>query len=195
MSVKSLLTLAAALVIVSGCMSPQGDSAQEKRQAAHEMKNEALAELYKLEPHARGQISQAVGYAVFSNVGVYLILLSAGNGYGVVEDNETGAEHYMKMASGGLGIGLGVKDFRGVFVFTTRDALDQFVESGWDASAQADAAAKSEDKGDAWAGAVDIAPGIKLYQITKNGLALQATTIVGRRGLSWVRIARTLQGK
>jgi hypothetical protein len=68
-----------------------------------------------------------------------------------------------------------VKDFRGVFVFTSREALDRFVESGWDASAQADAAAKSEEKGDAWAGAVDIADGIKLYQITKNGLALQAT--------------------
>jgi lipid-binding SYLF domain-containing protein len=175
MSVKCWLSLAAILVILSGCMSPQGDTAQDKRQAAHRMKNEALAELYELEPHARGQISQAVGYGVFSNVGVYLILLSAGNGYGVVEDSETGAVQYMKMATGGLGLGLGVKDFRGVFVFTTRDALDQFVESGWDASAQADAAAKSEDKGDAWAGAVDIAPGIKLYQITKNGLALQAT--------------------
>ena len=163
------------MLLVFGCMSPEGNTAQDKRQSAHEMKNEALAELYELEPHAQGQISEAVGYAVFSNVGIYLILLSAGNGYGVVEDNETGSVHYMKMASGGLGLGLGVKDFRGVFVFTTREALDQFVESGWDASAQADAAAKSEDKGDAWAGAVDIAPGIKLYQITKNGLALQAT--------------------
>jgi len=81
----------------------------------------------------------------------------------------------MKMASGGLGIGLGVKDFRGIFVFTSRDALEQFVNSGWDASAQADAAAKAGDKGAAWAGAVDVAPGVKLYQITEHGLALQAT--------------------
>ena len=42
-------------------------------------------------------------------------------------------------------------------------------------AAQADAAAKSEDKGGAWAGAVDVAPGIKLYQLTKYDLALQAT--------------------
>ena len=35
--------------------------------------------------------------------------------------------------------------------------------------------AKSEDKGGAWAGAVDVAPGIKLYQLTQQGLALQAT--------------------
>ena len=160
--------------MLSGCMSPDGDTAADKRQAAHKMKNEALAELYELEPHAQGQIEQAQGYAVFSNVGIYFGL-AFGYGYGVVEDNESSAVHYMKMASGGLGPGLGVTDFRGVFVFTTREALDQFVESGWEASAQADAAAKSEEKGDAWAGAVDIAPGIKLYQITKNGLALQAT--------------------
>ncbi len=68
-----------------------------------------------------------------------------------------------------------MKDFRGVFVFTTEEALRNFVEDGWDASAQADAAAKSDDKGDAWAGAVDIAPGIRMYQLTEHGLALQAT--------------------
>ena len=34
---------------------------------------------------------------------------------------------------------------------------------------------KAEDKGGAFSGAIDIAPGIKLYQITENGLALQAT--------------------
>jgi lipid-binding SYLF domain-containing protein len=136
-------------------MSPDGDTAQDKRQAAQKMKSETLAELYELEPQAREQISNAVGYGVFSNVGIYLIVLSAGNGYGVVEDNRTGAVHHMKMATGGLGLGLGVKDFRGVFVFTSKEALDRFVESG--------------------AGAVDIADGIKLYQITKNGLALQAT--------------------
>ena len=81
----------------------------------------------------------------------------------------------MKMVSGGVGLGLGIKDFRGVFVFTERSAFDYFVTEGWDAGAQADAAAKAADKGDAWSGAVDVAPGIKLYQITENGLAIQAT--------------------
>ena len=63
----------------------------------------------------------------------------------------------------------------GVFVFTSKKYLDWFVNKGWDASAQADAAAKAAGKGDAWAGAVDVAPGIYLYQITEGGLALQAT--------------------
>jgi len=175
MKIKAWGPLLAIVVILAGCMSPEGDTVGERRQAAHKMKNQTLAELYRIQPFARQQIGKSAGYAVFSNIGIHLILVSAGNGYGVVTDNRTGATHYMKMATAGVGIGLGAKDFRGVFVFTSGEALRQFIESGWDASGQADAAAKSGDKGDAWAGAVDVAPGIKLYQITKNGLALQAT--------------------
>jgi lipid-binding SYLF domain-containing protein len=139
------------------------------------MRSETLAELYKVHPYAKTRIDQGVGYAVFSNVGINLFLLSTASGWGIVRDKKTGRDSYMKMYSAGLGPGLGVKDFRGVFVFISKSALDQFVEEGWDASAQADAVAKSEDKGDAWAGSVDVAPGIKLYQLTRQGLALQAT--------------------
>ena len=81
----------------------------------------------------------------------------------------------MKMYSAGIGIGLGVKDFRGIFIFTERGALDRFVEEGWQAGGQADAAAKAGEKGAALTGAIDVAPGIKLYQITEHGLALMAT--------------------
>ncbi len=174
-SLRGLAVVVLAVLIVGGCVSPRGASIEDKRQAVLQMRSETLAKLYQLEPYAKTRIGKAEGYAVFSNVGVNLILLSAASGYGVVEDKGTGKRTYMKMASGGLGIGLGVKDFRGIFVFTSRDALEQFVNSGWDASAQADAAAKSGDKGAAWAGAVDVAPGVKLYQITEHGLALQAT--------------------
>ncbi len=166
------------LILLGGlaaCTSPEGSTPQDKRNAVAKMRTDTLAKLYEVQPQARDQIGQAVGYGVFSNVGINLIFLSAGNGYGIVRNNQSGAETYMKMLSGGLGVGLGVKDFRGVFVFTEKDAMDQFVDSGWDASAQADAAAKAGEKGGAWAGAVDVAPGIKLYQITEAGLALQAT--------------------
>ena len=174
-SLRGLAVVVLAVLFVGGCVSPPGVSTQDKRQAVLQMRSETLAKLYELESYAKARIGKSVGYAVFSNVGVNLIFLSAASGYGVVEDKSTGKRTYMKMASGGLGIGLGVKDFRGIFVFTSRGALEQFVESGWDASAQVDAVAKAGEKGAAWAGAVDVAPGIKLYQITENGLALQAT--------------------
>lgn len=163
------------VLLLSACMSPQGDNAAAQRQDAQQMRSETLAKLYQVSPQAREQIAKAEGYAVFSNVGVNVIFLSAGSGWGITRDNRSGQDVYMKMVSGGVGLGLGVKDFRGVFVFTERGALDNFVEHGWDASGQADAAAKSGDKGGAFAGAIDVAPGIKLYQITEHGLALQAT--------------------
>ena len=163
------------ITLVTACMSPKGNTVAEKRQTVQSMRSETLAQLYEVHPYAKTQIDQAVGYGVFSNVGINLFLLSTASGWGIVRDKKTGQDTYMKMASAGIGLGLGVKDFRGVFIFTSESALKQFVEDGWDVSAQADAAAKAEDKGDAWAGAVDVAPGIKVYQLTQIGLALQAT--------------------
>ena len=141
------------------------------------MRDSVLEELYKLHPESKSKIKKAAGYAVFSNVGINLVLASFAGGHGVVvkqgmfKDSET----FMKMASAGLGFGMGVKDFRAVFVFSDADKLATFVDKGWDFSGQADAAAKSDDKGAALAGAHTVMPGVEVYQITKNGLALQAT--------------------
>jgi len=171
-SLKALAGLGLGL-LVAACAS--GSNVAEQRASVQQMRAETLAKLHKFEPAGHGQIRKAAGYAVFSNVGVNLVLLSAGGGHGVVRDNATGRDTYMNMASAGVGLGLGVKDFRGVFIFTDRKAMEWFVQRGWDGSAQADAAAKAGPKGGAWAGAVDVAPGIKLYQMTESGLALQAT--------------------
>jgi lipid-binding SYLF domain-containing protein len=81
----------------------------------------------------------------------------------------------MKMVSAGAGLGLGVKDYRVIFVFKTDKAFQEFLNSGWSGSAQADAAAKAGEKGSAESGAIEVAPDVWVYQITKNGLALQAT--------------------
>ena len=41
----------------------------------------------------------------------------------------------MKMISGGAGLGMGVKDFRVIFVFESdRKRSTQFLESGWSGS-------------------------------------------------------------
>ena len=174
-NVARLCVTVLAVIALTGCLQASGSTADEKRASVQQMRTETLGKLYALRPEARAQIRKAAGYGVFSNAGINVILFSAGSGWGIVKDNATGKDVYMKMLSGGIGLGLGVKDFRGVFVFTTREALTGFVEHGWDASAQADAAAKAGEQGAAYAGAIDVAPGIKLYQITESGLALQAT--------------------
>lgn len=170
-----LAALAVGIFLSGFCGPATAASPEEKRAEIRKMRSETLKKLYKVHPQAKGEIRKAAGYAVFSNVGINLIFLSAAGGSGVAHDNRTGKDVYMKMVSGGVGFGLGVKDFRGVFVFSSAKSLKQFIESGWVADAQADAAAKSGEKGGAVAGAITVAPGVDLYQITETGLALQAT--------------------
>ncbi|MEP5763346.1 MAG: YSC84-related protein [Halieaceae bacterium] len=151
------------------------DKNQDKRDKVQKMSTEVLARLYKEKPETKELVKNAKGYAVFSNIGVNVFFVSAGGGNGLVHDNKSGADTYMNMGTAGIGLGLGVKDFRAVFVFHSRKALDNFVEYGWDFSGQADAAAKSGDKGDAGSVAATVVNGVSIYQLTENGLALQAT--------------------
>ena len=148
---------------------------KEERQEILEMRKTTLNDLYKELPSAKEVVEDSIGYAVFNNVGINLLAVSTANGSGVAYNKKTGKNIFMKMFSAGVGIGLGVKDFRGIFVFFTQESLDNFVNMGWQAGAQADVAAKSGEKGEALAAAIDVAPGIILYQLTKTGLALQAT--------------------
>ncbi|MCM2679024.1 YSC84-related protein [Echinimonas agarilytica] len=151
------------------------ESPAEQRQNIKNMSLEVLQDLYKYDSASKANINKAYGYAVFSNVGINLLFLSTANGSGVAHANGSGKDTYMDMFSAGLGLGLGVKDFRGVFVFYTQEAFDNFVQSGWDFSGQADATAKSGKKGDSANTAMNVAPAVDFYQLTENGLALQAT--------------------
>lgn len=148
---------------------------EEKQQDILDMRDKVLATLYEDAPSARDRIASSAGYAVFSNVGINLLVVSTANGYGVAHDNKAGSDTYMKMYSAGIGVGYGVKDFRAVFVFETESAMKSFIDQGWQATAQTDAAAVSGDKGEAQNYEIQLAPGVKLYQITETGLALQAT--------------------
>ncbi len=60
------------MTLVTGCMSPKGDTAADKRQAAQSMRSETLAQLYKVHSYAKTQIDQAVGYGVFSSLALQL---------------------------------------------------------------------------------------------------------------------------
>lgn len=172
--VKIFLIVFCSVTLLTGFLG-KDQTPEEARKEILQMRTETLQDLYKELPGAKEVVENSIGYAVFSNIGINLLVVSTANGSGVAHDKESGSDIFMKMFSAGLGIGAGVKDFRGIFVFSEREAFDNFVDQGWQAAAQADMAAKSGDKGDALAAAIDVAPGIKLYQLTESGLALQAT--------------------
>lgn len=159
---------------VGGCATTGGNTPTEKRQSILAMKNEVLTDLFKLKPKVKSQISSSHGYAVFSNGNINIIFASFGGGYGVVKNNRTGKHTFMKMGEVGVGLGLGIKDFRAVFVFNNEESMNRFVEHGWVFGAQADAAAKANDRGGAVGGEATI-DNITIYQLTETGLALQVT--------------------
>jgi lipid-binding SYLF domain-containing protein len=147
------------------------ESRAEVRKAA----SDALASVYKAAPAARKAVESAAGYAAFSNFGMKILLAGSGTGKGIAVNNKSKATTYMRMAELQAGLGFGVKKFQLVWVFETEQALNNFVNSGWEIGAQATASAKAGDKGAAYQGAVSVSPGVWLYQVSGDSLALELT--------------------
>jgi lipid-binding SYLF domain-containing protein len=175
-----LITLAATLAVLLFNPVPGGaffdkDDPDKQRNELQEARTKALNKLYQERPSLKGELSAAKGYAVFSSIGVNLLLVSTERGGGILRDNVKDQDVYMKMFSAGGGWGMGVKDFALIFVFHTQEAMDLFQDEGWDFSGQAEAGAQSGGKGGGTETAVTVVPGTSIYQLTEAGLALQAT--------------------
>ncbi len=169
-------TLHLRIFVLTLCLASflSAQSADEKKAKIDEHSSKTLQMLYKTYPQSRKKVQQSYGYATFSNIGVNILFFSAAGGSGVAV-TQSGKKTYMKMASAGVGPGTGIKDFRIVFLFENKKIFDHFVKHGWEANVQADAAAKSDNKGGSIEKAVTVRPGMKLYKMTKNGVAIQAT--------------------
>lgn len=172
----------AAIVMLAGC-SAQGDTASQQRASIQKMRSETLNKLYALQPEARSDIQHAKGYAVFANNSSKILLFGFGSGYGVVRNKATGKDTYMKMTQGGAGLGMGIKQQRTVLVFHDKAALETFIRQGYMVGADANAAAKYDDKGIAPIAAstsgvasdtASLPSKVNVYDLTEKGLAAQA---------------------
>jgi lipid-binding SYLF domain-containing protein len=179
MKFKSLLIVSA--LVIAGC-SAKGDTASQQRATIQKMRTDTLTQLYKLHPEARSDIQHSTGYAVFASNSSKIFVFGFGSGYGVVKDLRSGKDTYMKMAQGGAGVGVGIKQLSTVMVFHDRNTLNKFITDGYVVGADANAAAKYDDKG---AGAGASANGVatdtqslpskvSVYEMTEKGLAAQA---------------------
>ena len=170
---KSIFYLCLSLTLTA-CATMGGGNKVEQQQKILQMKDTVLTQLFTSKPDTREQLSAAPGYAVFSNANINLIFIAAGTGYGVVKDLQKNTHTYMNMAEGGVGLGLGVKDYRIVMVFHTKDAMNHFINSGWTFGGNADASAKAGEKGGSVEGEAYYGD-VTVYTFTESGLALQAT--------------------
>jgi len=172
-SIRQITALACLAALLAGCAS-LGHTPTEKRQAILKMRDDTLARLYREQPAARTEIENAAGYGVFDAASQNIILVQTGGGYGVLTDRD-GNTTYMKVGGAGVGFGIGLKDYHEVIIFRGAGDFRRFRDKGWDASGQAEAAAKGGQKGGAVAGKQSVDLNVITYELLDSGIALQAT--------------------
>jgi lipid-binding SYLF domain-containing protein len=196
---RVLASLCAVAVLAAACTGPRGASVEDKRSFVRKMRDRTLEDFYASNPELRARLESSAGYAIFTNVNIHLLAISAGDGYGVAVDRETGKETFMRMAAIGGGPGIAMRDFRTVFLFRTEEAARSFVDSGWEFVLEGNAQAISSDRGSSAtvlaavsaggdqkasattqsseAATLATGQGVEVYQLTQAGLALNAAML------------------
>jgi lipid-binding SYLF domain-containing protein len=168
------LSIVLVLVVMSS-FTVLAKSKAEKQAEARKKADATLQRLYKAKPSAQAAVQKAAGYAVFNSGGAKILIAGGGRGKGIAVDKSTQKVTYMKMREIQAGLGMGVKKFSTIFVFETKEALERFINSGWEFGGQSTAAAKTGDGGGSLQGAASVSPGVWMYQLTDKGIALEVT--------------------
>ncbi|MBX7246940.1 MAG: hypothetical protein K1X53_15695 [Candidatus Sumerlaeaceae bacterium] len=165
------LLVAMSLGLAACSLTPKTASQNDQQRVyVRQVTNQTLEHLYKANPSARAAVAKSAGYAVFSDIGFKFGVLGGAKGEGLAVNNATGEQTFMRMVELQPGLGIGANSFRTVFVFERPASLSEFVNSGWAIGANVMAAAKSKKEGGAYSGAIQVAPGVHLYQFTQEGL-------------------------
>ena len=148
-----------------------GDKQTSKAQDRQTIDNNAqktLARLFKESAEAKELYDKAAGYAVFDSR-EFAFLIKTGFGSGVAVNKENDLRTYMKMASGGVNVGAGVKYVQVIFIFPTQISFNDFVTDGW--NAEGDASAVGGD--DSAQVGVTLANGTKIYELVDTGIMVK----------------------
>ena len=171
MSIQRFFLLAAAMTLTLGTAVAQdgGGKAEARRQEIDSNAQRTLDELFAAQPDAKDLFGKAAGYAVFTATKAGFIV-SGGSGTGVVIDKASGKRTYMRMGTGGIGLGIGAQRYSLVIMFEDAARLERFVQGGWDSSATAEAAAGKEGV----AVRSSFINGVAFFQLTDKGLMAHA---------------------
>ncbi len=170
MHTQRSLLLAAVLTLCFGPALAENESKAEHRRLEIDTEAQAaLDDLFKKDASARELYDKAAGYAVFTATKAGFIV-SGGGGTGVAVNKATGQRTYMRMGTGGIGLGIGAQRYNLVILFEAPSNLDRFIQGGWDSSATAEAAAGKEGV----AVRSSFINGVAFYQITEKGLMAHA---------------------
>ena len=142
---------------------------ESKRMKIDEMAQQALNTLFATNPRSEDLFEMSYGWAVFDNLKLAFVV-SGGGGNGVAKVRVSGEKTYMKMGTGGIGIGRGANKYQVIFFVQDRTTFENFVEKGWQADAGATAAAGRN----AAEAKTNFVNGLAIYQMTEAGLMAHA---------------------
>jgi lipid-binding SYLF domain-containing protein len=167
---RSILFAVALMLSWSGAFAQEGDSRATARRLEIDTNAQAtLDELLAAQGNARELYDKAAGYAVFTATKAGFIV-SGGSGTGVAVNKATGQRTYMRMGTGGIGLGIGAQRYSLIILFENESHLSRFVMGGWDSSATAQAAAGKEGI----AVRSSFIDGVAFFQLTDKGLMAHA---------------------
>ena len=162
-----LKSLATGVALVAFGLSSANAADKAKQDEVLKAAQTTLADFYKADPKIKGEVEKAPGYAAFTTYGISFLLGGAG-GKGVVHDAATKKNTFMELAQASAGLQIGASETRYLFIFKDKASMQQFIDSGWDASAGAAASAGTGSK--SAGGSTGAFTGGKFYQLTKTGL-------------------------
>jgi lipid-binding SYLF domain-containing protein len=145
------------------------ESAAETRGKIDAMAESTLSRLFTENGASQGLYDKSYGYAVF-DTRKFSFMITTGYGAGVAVHRTDGKRTYMKMATGGVNVGLGGEFFQLVLLFEDNAAFDRFVNEGFEAGGEASAVVGSDAQGVA----ARFVNGMAVYKLTEKGLKLAA---------------------
>jgi lipid-binding SYLF domain-containing protein len=167
---RASLLAALSILLFVGAAAQEGDArVGARRQEIDQSAQAALEELFAAQASTRDLYDRAVGYAVFTATKAGFIV-SGGGGTGVAVNKSSGQRTYMRMGTGGIGLGIGAQRYSMIALFENVDRLESFISGGWDSSATAEAAAGQEGV----AVRSSFIDGVAFFQLTDKGLMAHA---------------------
>ena len=168
MNIKSILGIGAlSLSLMAG--GAMAATKAEKQAEALKATAAAMDRFAAKKPELKAQAMKAPGYAVFTTYGVSFIIGGSG-GTGVVHDNKSKKNTFMKIGGASAGFQLGAVENDVLVIFKTPAAMQGFINKGWDVAGGVAAGAAAGDKGGGGGQGGSAMGDVETFTLTKNGL-------------------------
>jgi lipid-binding SYLF domain-containing protein len=169
MKLHNVTTVLAFVVSLAACATMSPSEKAQKQADVRQATQATLDKFYQADPKLKGEVASAPGYAVFTTYGASLLVGGAG-GKGIAHDNRTNKDTFMDMGQASAGIQAGIAQSETLIVFKSPEAMQKFIDKGWEFGGGGVAQAGAGGKSAGPAGGENLIADARYYTLTDNGL-------------------------